>query len=58
MCLSCADPTLDITEFQGSCISSTLKAFFKLLPEPLVSNDIAFQLLVINCKYLTASEGT
>jgi len=29
-------------------ISSTLKAFFKLLPDPLISNDIAAKILVVN----------
>lgn len=49
-CFISADPTLDITTlgYFESCISSTLKAFFKLLPEPLVSNELASQLLVIN----------
>ena len=49
-----ADHGLDINSlgFCESAISSTLKAFFKLLPEPLISNDIAAKVLVINCESL------
>jgi len=48
----CSDPTLDIDSFDlnQTAISSTLKAFFKLLPDPLISNAIASQILVINCE--------
>ena len=46
------DSTLDIGS-SGYCenaISSTLKAFFKLLPDPLISDDIAAKVLVVNCE--------
>ena len=33
-----------------SAVSSTLKAYFKLLPDPLISENVAAQLLVINCE--------
>ena len=49
---SAADHDLDINSL-GYCeaaISSTLKAFFKLLPDPLISDDIAAKVLVINCE--------
>ena len=51
-CTLLLDPKVDIASlgYFDACISSTLKAFFKLLPEPLISNDLATQLLVINCK--------
>jgi len=47
-----ADSNLDVSSL-GCCetvISSTLKAFFKLLPDPLISNDIAAKILVVNCE--------
>ena len=47
-----SDPNLDISslDYQESCISSSLKAFFKLLPEPLIPNETASQILAINCE--------
>ena len=51
-CFISADHNLDINSL-GYCdaaISSTMKAFFKLLPDPLISDDIAAKVLVINCE--------
>lgn len=46
------DHTLDIASLDmfESAVSSTLKAYFKLLPDPLISESVAAQLLVINCE--------
>ncbi len=46
------DTNMDITTL-GLCVSaicSTMKAYFKLLPEPLIGDSIAARILVVNCK--------
>ena len=47
-----SDSNLDLASagYGENAISSTLKAFFKLLPDPLISNDIAAKILDINCE--------
>ncbi len=47
------DHELDFTslDIYESAVSSTLKSFFKLLPNPLIAESVAAQLLVVNCKW-------
>ena len=46
------DNNLDIESLElcETAISSTLKAFFKLLPDPLIPDTVAAMMPVINCK--------
>ena len=46
------DNNLDIESLElcETAISSTLKAFFKLLPDPLIPDTVATMMPVINCK--------
>ena len=46
------DFNLDVASlgYYENVISSTLKAFFKLLPDPLISDEVASKILAVNCE--------
>ena len=48
------DQTLDLASLNvyETAVSSTLKAYFKVLPDPLVPESVAAQLLVVNCELM------
>ena len=56
LCVIVVFPSLDFNldvaslGYYENVISSTLKAFFKLLPEPLISDEAASKILAVNCE--------